>query len=166
MAAGDEFSGGVLRPSGHDQAAQSLLDVDRHPVGYTREAIVRALPAGAIGRKGLAPIIKSETPWVGHSTCIDFQFFGLRPEAPDTPAIKAPRSPGSLDETVDVDRLGKVELPPGRPAQSMNKMAGIGITEAGIHHPAALGMVIAIFIDQVDKLGGAADISAVGYGHD
>ena len=120
MAAGDEFSGGVLRPSGHDQAAQHLLDVDRHPVGYTREAIVRALPAGAIGRKGLAPIIKSKTPWVGHSTCINFQFFGLRPEAPDTPAIKAPESPGALHETVDVDRLGKVEFSPGSPAQSVD----------------------------------------------
>ena len=165
MTAGDEFSSGVLRLSGHDHSAQRLLDVGCHPVGDTREAIVRALPASTIGRKRLAPMIKSETPWVGHSTCIDFQSFGLRPEAPDTPAIEAPGSPGGLDETVDVDRLGKVELSPGRPAQSVDKMTGIGFAEAGIHHPAALGMIIAIFVDQMDKLSGAADIGAIGNGH-
>ena len=147
MTAGDEFSSRVLRLSGHDQSAQRLLNIDCHPIGYTREAIVRTLPSSAIGGKRLAPVIKSETPWVGHSTCIDIQFFGLRPEAPDTPAIEAPGPPRSLDKAVDVDRLGKVELSPGRPAQSVDKMTGIGFAEAGIHHPAALGMIIAIFVD-------------------
>ena len=44
-------------------------------------------------------------------------------------------------------------------------MTGIGVAEAGIHHPAALGMVITIFIDQMDKLSGAGDIGATGNGH-
>ena len=165
MTAGNEFSSRVLRLSGHDHSAQRLLDVGCHPVGDTREAIVRALPASTIGRKRLAPMIKSETPWVGHSPCIDIELFGLRSEAPDTPAIEAPGSPRGLDETVDVDRLGKVELSPGRPAQSVDKMTGIGFAEAGIHHPAALGMIIAIFVDQMDKLSGAADIGAIGNRH-
>ena len=165
MASGKKLGRRVLGLAG-DQAGQNPSRADGRSKGGVLKDKVWARSAGAVGGQRLSPGVEREAPGVDHAAGENLQALGLRPKTPDAATVESSIAVRRLDEAVDVNRLGKVQLAPGGPAQAVNHVMHVGVAEARIDHPPLVRAIVAVMIGQKQQFRGAANISAALDRHD
>ena len=165
VAPGHEFRARVLGLA-RNKSPQHPWSAHRGPKGGSRKEVVRSLPTRAVSAETVAMVIEGVPPGIDPPAGENINPLGLGTEAPDPAAVQSPRTVNGLNEAVDVDRLREEHVAPRRPAEAVDHVMHVRITETRENHMLLVRAVVPVVVGKEEDLGRAADVSSPFHRHD